>query len=41
MQTGNVLSEKEVERRQEVREKEAQRIEKAVIAEVLKGTGRA
>lgn len=41
MQTGNVLSEKEVERRQEVREKEAQRIEKAVIAEVLKGKGRA
>lgn len=40
MQTGNVLSEKEVERRQEVREKEAQRIEKAVIAEVLKGKGR-
>lgn len=35
MQTGNVLSEKEVERRQGVREKEAQRIENAVITEVL------
>ena len=35
MQTGNVLSEKEAERRQGVREKEAQRIENAVIAKVL------
>lgn len=35
MQTGNVLSEKEVERRQGVREKEARRIEDAVIAQVL------
>lgn len=35
MQTGNVLSEKEVDRRQGVREKEAQRIENAVIAQVL------
>ena len=40
MQTGSVLSKEEVERRQDVREKEAQRIEKAVIAEVLKGEGR-
>ncbi len=35
MQTGNVLSEKEVDRRQGVREKEAQRIENAVIAQAL------
>lgn len=35
MQTGNVLSEKEVGRRQSVREKEAQRIEESVIAQVL------
>jgi len=35
MQTGNVLSEQEVERRQGVREKEAQRIEEAVIAQAL------
>ncbi|MBA3992561.1 MAG: hypothetical protein C0469_03470 [Cyanobacteria bacterium DS2.3.42] len=35
MQTGNVLSEKEVERRQAIREKEARRIENAVITEVL------
>lgn len=35
MQTGNVLSEKESERRQAVREKEAQRIENAVITNVL------
>ncbi|MBX9686210.1 MAG: ribbon-helix-helix domain-containing protein [Candidatus Obscuribacterales bacterium] len=35
MQTGNILSEKEVERRRVVREKEAQRIEDAVIEGVL------
>lgn len=35
MQTGNVLSEKEVERRQDVREKEAQRLEKAVLEQAL------
>lgn len=35
MQTGNVLSEKEVERRQAAREKEALRIEEAVIAQAL------
>lgn len=36
MQTGNVLSEKEVERRQAVREKEAQRIEEAAVAQALR-----
>ena len=36
MQTGNVLSEKEVERRQAVREKEAQRIEGATVAQALR-----
>lgn len=40
MQTGNVLSEKEVERRQGVREKEAQRIEDAVIALALGAKGK-
>jgi predicted DNA-binding protein len=35
MQTGNVLSKDEVERRQAVREKEALRIEEAVIAQAL------
>jgi predicted DNA-binding protein len=40
MQTGNVLSEKEVERRQDVREKEAQRIENAVIALALGAKGK-
>lgn len=35
MQTGNVLSEKEVERRRQVREDEALRIEEAVIAQAL------
>ncbi len=36
MQTGNVLSEKEVERRQAVREKEAQRIEGAAVVQALR-----
>lgn len=42
MQTGNVLSEKEVVRRQAAREKEALRIEEAVIAQALgaKGIGK-
>ncbi len=35
MQTGNVLSEGEVERRREVREQEAQRIEAATVAQAL------
>lgn len=35
MQTGNVLSEKEVVRRQNVREAEARRIEVATVAQVL------
>lgn len=40
MQTGNVLSEGEAEKRQAVREKEAQRIEELTVAQALGAKGK-